>query len=413
MLPPHSIRLSELTGLIGDTLRASFEGQFFWVVGDVTSHSYKASDERHFFVLAEKGADTHTLVAKVDAVAWKSAADKIRNFERVTGQPFQNGIQVLIAVSVSYSPAYGLKLTLHDIDCNFTIGVLEQQKQDILQRLLAECPDYIRKEGDVYITRNNQLPLRAVIQTIAVIASNNTAGYEDFVHTLRHNPHGYSITIDTYFTPVQGENNAHLIKQTLIDIYNSNKPYDAVAIIRGGGAQTDFLIFENFELGRAAAKFPIPIITGIGHQRDETIVDLMVHSPTKTPTQAAAYIIAHNRQFEENLHYGYNNIVTAVQQQLSQKQQDLLPVIAGIQYHSKRYLQQQTAQLAHFVSLIAMMQPDNLLQLGFAMVKHKGHIVSHLQDVELHDPITVTMRGVEVTATVTAKTTTNGSAFDL
>ena len=190
----------------------------FWIVADVTSHSYKAQDDRHFFVLAEKGEGTNALVAKVDAVAWKPAAEKIRAFEDATGQRFQNDIHVLVQVSVSYNATFGLKLSVHDIDINFTIGALEQEKRQVLLRLEKECAEYIRKDRDRYITRNNQLRLNSVLQKIAVVASNGTAGYEDFMHTLQNNPYRYTFFVDSYFTPVQGENNAHLVRKALIDI---------------------------------------------------------------------------------------------------------------------------------------------------------------------------------------------------
>jgi len=245
-------------------------------------------------VLAEKQEGSNAIIAKAEAVAWKAGSVKIRDFERITGQPFKNDIQVLAKVAVDYNPLHGLKLTLVDIDINFTIGALEQQKQEILLRLLTECPDYIRRVGDQYLTLNKQLQLNAVIQKIALIGSGSSAGYEDFVHTLQNNAYQYRFTIDNYFTAVQGQANASMVRQQLIAIYNSHIAYDAVVIIRGGGAQTDFLLFDTFILGQAVAKFPIPVITGIGHQRNETIVDMLAHSPTNAPTKAAEFIILTN-----------------------------------------------------------------------------------------------------------------------
>ncbi len=413
MSPAKSIRLSELTAIINATIQYAFEGSIFWVVADVTSHSFKPQDERHFFVLAEKGEGTNSLIAKIDAVAWKPAAAKIKNFENVTGQRFQSGIHVLIAVSVSYNGAYGLKLNMHDIDINFTIGALENEKQKILKRLETECADFIQKDGEKYITRNNQLQLKPVIQKIAVVASSGTAGHEDFMHTLQGNPYAYSFFVDNYFTAVQGENNSHLIKQMLLDIFKSGKPYDAVVIIRGGGAQTDFLIFETFELGQVVAKFPIPIITGIGHQRNETIVDIMAHSPTFTPTKAAEFIIAHNRYFEEAIEDIQNTIIYRSQQQFQNRRQELEPVVQNIKNYSKMFLQNQKGQIAHFESVFSIMSPDNILKMGFAVLKHKGKIISTARDISIADEIKLTLSGIEITATVTSKNESDGSEFKL
>src|SRR5687768_3551903 len=131
--PIQSIRLSQLAGLISQTLKDAFAGKTFWVVADITNHSYKPKDDWHFFVLAEKQEGSNAIIAKAEAVAWKAGSVKIRDFERITGQPFKNDIHVLAKVTVDYNPLHGLKLTLIDIDINFTIGALAQQKQEILQ----------------------------------------------------------------------------------------------------------------------------------------------------------------------------------------------------------------------------------------------------------------------------------------
>jgi exodeoxyribonuclease VII large subunit len=217
-----------------------------------------------------------------------------------------------------------------DIDTSFTVGLLEQQKQQTLLRLTTECAGFIRREGDRYVTRNNQLALNRVIQRLAVITSGNSAGYQDFRHTLEHNHFGYTFKIDNYFTVVQGETKAELVQQRLIDIFNSQAPYDAVVMIRGGGAQTDFLLFDTFILGRAVAKFPIPVITGIGHQKNETIADMMAHTATKTPTKAAEMIIAHNRAFEEAVISRQQTILIRSQQLFSAHFQALSSLNSGI-----------------------------------------------------------------------------------
>lgn len=407
MIGQNFIRLAELTGLIQDTLDDVFEGKSFWIVADITNHSFKANDERHFFSLVEKAENGSALVAKVDAVAWRVGASKIKIFEETTGQRFQNGLNVLVRVTVSFSPEYGLKLTLIDIDVNFTIGALERQKQEILLRLETECADFIQKIGDRYITRNNQLDFGLTIQKIALITSNNTAGFEDFVHTLQNNPYGYAFYLDYYFTPVQGENNAHLIRQILVDIYKSSKAYDAVVIIRGGGSQTDFLIFETFALGQIVAKFPIPIITGIGHQRNETIVDIMAHSPTKTPTKAAEYIIAHNAGFEEQLLGARKLIANRAQQQIWSKIQALDPMVANIRNYSKMYINHQKGYLEHFSSVVAMMNPEHILRKGFAILYINGKIAADAKQIAEGDTVTISMTDTLMEATINTKQAKN------
>lgn len=475
----QSIRLSELTGKISQTIKDAFADKTFWVVADITNHNYKQKDDWHFFTLAEKQDGSNSVIAKAETVAWKSGSSKIREFERVTGQKFKNDINVLVKVSVEYNPAHGLKLTLHDIDTNFTIGALEQQKQEILSKLLSECAEFIQKVGEKYITRNNQLKLNTVVQRIALIASNSTAGYEDFIHTLENNPLRYKFFIDNYFTAVQGESNSAAIKQKFLEIYNSKKPYDAVVIIRGGGAQTDFLIFETFILGQIVAKFPIPVITGIGHQRNETIVDMMAHSPTNAPTKAAEYIIAHNKNFEESVlntqkailiksqqlfssHFQAlaslnsnivnktrniiafykdainqanqvainttksilfkrrtslleitNQILLKPRSIVSNKQNDFKNLISNINNYSRIYFQNQRGYVGHFVTIFKMISPENILKKGFAIVYHKGKIISNPENISVGNEITVLLSETEINSTVKSKRKSDGTEFKL
>ena len=308
------IKLSDLSRTIEDLLNQNFSGHTFWVVGDITNHTFKREKNYHYFDLVEKDANSNGIVAKIATGAWGNGSFKISNFESVTGQKFTNNINVLLQVSVLFHPVHGLKLNLIDVDPNFTLGLLEQQRQATLDRLVADNSGFIRKIGDKYYTKNNQLTLNNVIQRIALITSQTSAGGEDFKHTLLSNPQGYKFYMDDYFTVVQGENNVDLLLAKIIEVFNSKKPYDAVVIIRGGGAQTDFLLFDDYKIGRAVAKFPIPIITGIGHQKNETITDLMAHTPTKTPTQAAEFIIGYNKQFEERMLMYQKNIVIKSQQ---------------------------------------------------------------------------------------------------
>lgn len=311
------IKLSELNSKIDQAITDHFEGKTFWVVADITNHSYKADKKIHYFELVEKATTSNSIVAKIIGKAWGAGSMHLSDFEKNTGQRFTNNINVLVLVSVDYHPLFGLSLNVLDIDTNFTLGILEQQRNATLLRLVEENT-FIIKQGDQYITRNNQIKLGAVIQKIAILSGSNSAGYEDFRHTLENNDFGYIFEIDDYPTIVQGDNNARVFLDKLIEVYRSGKLYDAVVITRGGGAQSDFLIFDNYNIGRAVAKFPIPIITGIGHQKNVAIADLMAHTQTKTPTKAAEFIIAHNRSFEQN--------ILSLQQQIVIKSQKLFLV---------------------------------------------------------------------------------------
>ncbi len=303
MLPTEHtyLRLSELALKIDEVFRRQFASEVYWVVGEISGHKFYGGQARHYFEFIEKTERAHDPVAKFRAVAWSSGSESIRQFEEVTRQKFTNGIQVLAKVKVEYHAVHGLSLVLQEVDQFFTLGNLERQRLEILQRLLAENPDTIVKQAEDYLTRNKSLPLAAVLQRLAVVGSPNSEGFVDFMHTLENNEFNYRFSCDLYQTSVQGTFAESELVQTMVSVYESGKSYDAVVIIRGGGARTDFLVFDTYRLARAVARFPIPVITGIGHHKDVSITDMMAHTSTKTPTKAAELIISHNRSFENEV----------------------------------------------------------------------------------------------------------------
>lgn len=447
MTPQPALQLSELTSRIEAVVKGQFDGQYYWVVAEITGHKLQPAKGFHYFDLVEKQAGTAGLKAKINAVAWTAGARQIDSFEKTTGQRFTDGLQVLIKVSVDYSAVYGLKLTLLDVDAGFTIGQLEQQKQATLQRLVTECAGYIQKVGDHYVTANKQLRLPAVLQRIAVVTAQTSAGYQDFHHTLHNNQYGYHFFIDPYFTAVQGETNAAQIKERLLQVFTSGLPYDAVVIIRGGGSTTDFLVFDTFVLGQVTAKFPIPIITGIGHQHNETIVDLMAHTPLKTPTKVAEFIIAHNKAFEDRLTILQNRLLVKTQQWLANqqsalvsterallheaqtglhryrrsldalaselitipallfnsKQKDLFNAGQQVQASSVRYLDHERGELQGLEILLRVLNPDNILKRGFALVSYQGRIATNADLLPVGADIDVQLGATNISTTIKAK----------
>ncbi|KAF2328037.1 exodeoxyribonuclease VII large subunit [Flavobacterium ginsenosidimutans] len=344
MGPDQYIRLSQLNDQIQDAINARFKGQTYWIVADITNHSFKADKKIHYFELVEKSEKDSTITAKIMGKSWGTGALRILDFEIATGQRFTNNLHVLVQVSVDFHPLYGLSVNLLDIDSNFMLGILEQQRNATLARLVREN-GYIWKEGEQYSTLNSRLKLPAVIQKIAVISSSSSAGNEDFRHTMVHNDFGYAFQIDDYHTVVQGDNNAKLFLNKLIDVYNTGIPYDAIVIARGGGSQSDFLIFDNYGIGRAVAKFPIPVITGIGHQKNVSITDLMAHTSTKTPTKAAEFIIAHNRSFEEGILALQRTIVIRSQQLFLGHYRELSQLKNAVSYNAKALAENHKKQL--------------------------------------------------------------------
>ncbi|SEA37525.1 exodeoxyribonuclease VII large subunit [Pedobacter hartonius] len=452
-----SIRLSELTAQIHDTINGVFGSRTFWVIADITSYTYKLQSNFHYFELVEKDKSSAKILAKIGGRAWGNASVNISNFEKATGQQFKNDINVLVQVAVQYNPAFGLQLNLLDIDTSFTLGRFEQQRKETLERLLRDNPSFIRFEDGQYRTRNSDLQLNRVVQRIAVISSDTSAGYHDFKHTLENNTFGYHFEIDDYFALVQGEGNAKQVLAKLIAVFDSGRSYDALVIIRGGGAQLDFLIFDNYELNRAIAKFPVPVITGIGHQKNETIADLMAHTSAKTPTKVAELLIAHNRAFEESLLSLQQQIVIRTFQMmnyrkeqlnrlnqvtinssgsllhekhrdilnlsgmiltnpriiLSNKRKDLDNLLSNMKSFNRMYFINQERYISHFESVVRLMSPQNILNKGFAIVKVNGVIVGDAAQISAGTEMTVTLARVEINTKVLSKTSRNGKEFEL
>lgn len=317
------LRLSQLNFKINESLKNTFQNLNFWVIADITNHSYDNHKNVHYCELVEKVPDSHNVLAKIRCTVFGSAVEKIKTFENLTGQFFTNNINVLVNVSVNFHTVYGLRLSLNDISVNYAIGALEQQRIITLNKLVSDNPSFISFDQHKYSTRNKRLQLPLIIQNIAVISSNNSAGCEDFIHTISNNCFQYNYRVDQYLTNVQGKLNYRKFLLKIIEVFTSGINYDVVVIIRGGGAQTDFLLFDDYNIGRAIAKFPYPVITGIGHHKNETIADIMAHTSLKTPTKVAEFIIANNRSFDERMLQLQNSIIIRTQQILSKNLQNI------------------------------------------------------------------------------------------
>lgn len=326
---PEQLRLSELCLLIDDALRMAFNERAWWVLAEINERN--DSGGRIYFELVEKSGSDQKVVAKMRGSVWRQEAlAAFRNFEDLTGKRPEKGMQVLVKAGVNYSAAHGLSLSLLDIDSQHMLGQLELQRRKSIE-LLASKPG-IRLVDGVLHTPNKALAFAPVIQRIAIITSASAAGYQDFLHSLEQNPFGYHFSTTPYFSILQGEKAAAQMKEQLLKIFadtQAGAQFDAVVVIRGGGAQSDLLPFDDPGFAHAVARFPCPVITGIGHQRNESIVDMVAHTATKTPTKAAELIISHNRAFEEKL-FGMRELITLRTNNLLSKQHRRIDHIGAI-----------------------------------------------------------------------------------
>ena len=420
------ISLSELNQKIEEHINLHFSDLFFWVLAEVSSHKFYQNSDRHYFDLVEKSKDSNIETAKLKAKSWSEGSEAIKMFEKNTGQKFQNGLQVLVQVKVEYHKIYGLSLTLYNIDSSYTLGNIEKQKQATLLKLVNDNPEFIKLINDEYITKNKQIIIPNVIQKIALIASPNSEGYQDFIHTLVNNQFKYTFSVDHYFSSVQGGDAEKELVSKLISIYESKIEYDVVVLVRGGGAKIDFMVFDSYLLSKAVAKFPIPIITGIGHHQDVSIVDLMANTSTKTPTKVAEYIIANNRFFEEKIKSLEKKLIISLQQ-IIQNNQDILQTSRNtinlhtyevVKHHSNKLItirqdllansnfriKSEKKDLLNIKSLLITsgnnsiknkftaiknlevlsksLDPRNILKRGFSILTHNGKIVFKNEDLK-------------------------------
>ena len=253
----------------------------FWVQAELSEVHVNSSG--HCYVeFVQKDLRTNNLVAKARGAIWSNVFRLLRPyFEEATGQAFVAGIKVMVGVSVSFHQLYGYSLVVQDIDPTYTLGDMARRRREILQQLAEEG----------VLTLNKELEMPLLPQRVAVISSATAAGYGDFCHQLHHNPAGFFFRVELFPAMMQGERMEDSILAALDQIHERQDEFDVVVIIRGGGATSDLSGFDSYLLAAACAQFPLPVITGIGHERDDTVLDSVAHVRVKTPTAAAEYLI--------------------------------------------------------------------------------------------------------------------------
>lgn len=276
----------------------------YWVEAELSE--CRESRGHCYMELIQKDEQTATPIAKASAKCWANKWLTIRPyFERTTGQQLHAGMKVLLQVYPQFHEAYGFSWIVTDIDPTYTLGDMARKRQEIIQKLKAEGVFDLQKE----------LQLPVFCQRIAVISSQTAAGYGDFYNQLADNPYGFKFEIQLFPAIMQGEGVEQSIISALEQIYDM--PFDCVVIIRGGGATSDMSGFDTLALAENVANFPTPIITGIGHERDESILDMISHTRVKTPTAAAALLIDHLKGVLETIEGAQSMITHYVQQKLS------------------------------------------------------------------------------------------------
>lgn len=368
-----------------------------WVMAEIAE--LKSSGGGHIYMdLIEK--ENNKVIAKIPATIWYNTGVMLRRkFGRDLSRILKKGNKVLLQVRVTYHLVYGLKLTVMDLDASATIGALELRRLETIRRL---------QEGG-YLEVNSRLELPMALQRIAVISSPNAAGYGDFINQLASNSFGYRVNYQLFASAMQGDKVEREMPQQLQEIAQQKERFDAVAIIRGGGSKLDLEAFNNYQLAIAIALHPLPVLTGIGHQQDETVADLVAHTSIKTPTAVAEYLLDSFLQFEQVL-YGFGEQIQHATQRLLTEQQYLINNLnSRLQFKSAHLLQKEEAQLEQLqirlersakqrlkrenlqLELLErtfqLFNVENLLQRGFSITRKNGKVIKESSPLEVGDMV--------------------------
>jgi len=329
----QQLTLSALNLLIKDALIDAFPGTL-WVVAEVSELKENRSGHCYLELIEKKGNE---IIARSRATIWSYTFRMLKPyFETTTGQAFRQGIKILAQVTVEYHTAYGLSLNIKDIDPSYTIGDLALQRREIVERL--------KREGVFEMNKELELPL--VPQKIAIISSATAAGYQDFMKQLEHNASGFKFYTQLFEAYMQGAETVPSVIHALERIFQYDDFFDAVVIIRGGGATADLSSFDSYELAINVTQFPLPVITGIGHEKDDTIIDLVAHTRLKTPTAVAEFLITGMDRFYSRLQELENRIIQFSRESIDEQKDLLERIAASLSNTVDDFIQQKQQQLA-------------------------------------------------------------------
>lgn len=382
-----SLFLVELNALVRRSIRACFPDTY-WVQAELSD--VRVNSSGHCYLeFVQKDAGGNSLVAKARGIVWANTFFRLKPyFERETGQAFVSGIKVLVKVTVDFHELYGYSLTVTDIDPTYTLGDMARRRREILDRL--------QREG--VLTLNKELELPELLQRIAVISSPTAAGYDDFCNQLSHNAFGFVFYPCLFPAVMQGDKVEQSVISALDRIYGELERWDAVVIIRGGGATSDLSGFDTYNLAANCAQFPLPVITGIGHERDDTVIDMVAHTRVKTPTAAAEFLVNHLRQTAERLEDFACYIRQEVPSRLSHEKERLdnwqarIPSKVQMRLQKEGFAQERLSERLrvalrvrlqtekHRLELwsrqIEAASPDRLLKRGYSLTLKNGKAVT-------------------------------------
>ena len=375
----NSISLSELTSQIQETIRLNFDSAV-WIRAEISE--LRENPGGHCYLeLIEKDKDSDAILAKTKATIWASTYRMLKPyFESSTGQTLRSGLNVLVAVSVEFHGVYGFSLNVRDIDPTFTIGEMAARRLQIIRQL----------EADGIVDMNKQLEFPTLPQRLAIISSASAAGYGDFSDQLKNDESHFAFYPKLFPSIMQGDQAEKSIIAALEKIYSNIDLFDVVVIIRGGGATTDLACFDSYELALNCAQFPLPIIAGIGHQRDISILDMVAHISVKTPTAAAEFLISVMQEAENQV----VNLLADIQDVIKAKIENEVRFFDQTQLRIKQILRSWVVQKSYVLE-----RQKNRLKsaLRMQLLKQTNRLSLLEKNIEAHSPAFLLKHGYTIT----------------
>lgn len=344
----------------------------YWVCAEIASMSVRG----HCYMELVEKAENGILAAKVRATCWSNVYHLLSAyFLQETGQSLHTGLQVMLEVSVEYHAVYGLSLNVWNIDPTYTLGDLAKQRQATIQQLT--------EDGVMELQKALQIP--SLPRRVAVISSADAAGYGDFCDQLKHNRFGFKFHVQLYPAVVQGDTAARSVVQALNSIAALEEEWDVVVIIRGGGASTDMSCFDDYNLASHCAQFPLPIIAGIGHTRDVSVVDMVVHTSVKTPTAAAEWLIERVAEQVERVGSLMLRLQRATQNAVSREKNRLLLYEQQIFNAVRGKAVRERGKLDLWMKTIELHSPERIFKMGYSLTMVNGKMVRSQSEVNEGD----------------------------
>ena len=388
----NPLTLYSLNNLVREAVSDALPARY-WVTGEL-SEVREAVNGHCYIELVQRNEATNELVAKARGTIWARIYSLLRPyFLEQTGHAFAQGLKVLLQVSVNFHELYGYTLDVCDIEPAYTIGDMARKRQLVIKQLT--------EEGVIGLNKELQFPL--LPQKVAVISSSTAAGYGDFCDQLHNNGYGFVFYTKLFPAPMQGSGVEQGVIDALDRIARDLDFWDVVVIIRGGGAVSELSCFDTYELANNCAQFPLPIVTGIGHRRDESVLDIVAHTSAKTPTAAAELLIHAMLAQAQWLADVQQGVVAAVRGRVDEEKRRLQSLVQRIPVVTALFMQEQHHKLDLNQKYIEASSPERLLALGYSITRVNGKAVRSVDDIAPGDEIITTVAGGEFTSKVIDK----------